>query len=56
MLEAGELDLLPSWLICPPRFVTRPVVKDRLVAATKARHPYAVDPRLDTYCAARHRP
>lgn len=56
MLEARELDLalLPSWTTSPPRFVARPVVKDRLVAATRAGHPYALDPTLDTYCAAHH--
>jgi DNA-binding transcriptional LysR family regulator len=57
MLESRELDvaILP-WLTSPARFVARPVpgAEDRLVAATRADHPYALDPSLDTYCRARH--
>jgi DNA-binding transcriptional LysR family regulator len=57
MLESRELDVavLP-WLTSPARFVARPVPagEDRLIAATRAEHPYAVDPSLDTYCRARH--
>lgn len=57
MLESRELDvaILP-WLTSPARFVARPVqgAEDRLVAATRADHPYARDPTLETYCSARH--
>lgn len=57
MLESRELDvaILP-WLTGPARFATRPVPggEDRLIAATRADHPYARDPTLDTYCRARH--
>jgi DNA-binding transcriptional LysR family regulator len=57
MLESRELDvaILP-WITNPARFATRPIPgsEDRLVAATRADHPYARDPSLDTYCAARH--
>lgn len=57
MLESRELDvaILP-WLTGPARFATRPVIasEDRLVAATRAGHPYASDPTLDSYCRARH--
>ncbi|OYX26509.1 MAG: hypothetical protein B7Z10_02990 [Rhodobacterales bacterium 32-66-7] len=55
MLESRELDvaLLP-WLTCPARFTTRPVGQDRLVAATRADHPYALNPTIETYCRARH--
>jgi len=55
MLESRELDvaLLP-WLTCPVRFTTRPVGQDRLVAATRAGHPYACSPTLATYCGSRH--
>lgn len=55
MLETRELDvaILP-WLTCPPRFTARPIAEDRLVAATRADHPYAQDPSLETYCRARH--
>jgi DNA-binding transcriptional LysR family regulator len=57
MLESRELDvaILP-WLTGPVRFATRPVIasEDRLVAATRANHPYAIAPTLDIYCRARH--
>jgi DNA-binding transcriptional LysR family regulator len=57
MLESRELDvaILP-WVKSPARFVTRPVVdaEDRLVAASRADHPFARDPSLDSYCRARH--
>jgi DNA-binding transcriptional LysR family regulator len=57
MLESRELDaaILP-WITNPARFATRPFPhrEDRLVAATRADHPYARAPSLDTYCAARH--
>lgn len=57
MLESRELDvaILP-WITSPARFATRPVPggEDRLVVATRADHPYARAPSLDTYCAARH--
>lgn len=57
MLESRELDvaILP-WITNPARFATRPVrgSEDRLVAVTRADHPYASDPSLDSYCAARH--
>lgn len=55
MLEARELDvaLLP-WLTCPPRFATRSMGPDRLVAAVPAGHPYADQPTLEVYCRARH--
>ena len=57
MLESRELDMavLP-WLTSPARFVARPVPasEDRLIAATRANHPYARDPSLDNYCRARH--
>lgn len=57
MLDQRELDvaILP-WLTSPARFATRPVqgVGDRLIAATHASHPYALNPTLDTYCRARH--
>ncbi len=57
MLESRELDLaILPWITNPARFVTRPVSgsEDRLVAVTRADHPYARDPSLETYCAARH--
>lgn len=57
MLESRELDvaILP-WLDSPPRFVARPLPQseDWLVATTRADHPYALNPTLDTYCEARH--
>ncbi len=57
MLESRELDvaILP-WLTSPARFAARPVqsARDRLIAATRAGHPYAQDPTLDSYCRARH--
>jgi DNA-binding transcriptional LysR family regulator len=57
MLEQRELDvaILP-WVTSPARFALRPVTgaEDRLVAATRPDHPYAVNPTLDTYCRARH--
>lgn len=57
MLESRELDvaILP-WLTSPARFATRevPAAEDRLIAATRADHPYARDPSLDSYCRARH--
>jgi DNA-binding transcriptional LysR family regulator len=57
MLESRELDvaILP-WITNPARFATRPVPasEDRLVAVTRADHPYARNPSLDSYCAARH--
>jgi DNA-binding transcriptional LysR family regulator len=57
MLESRELDvaILP-WVKCPARFVAREVIdaEDRLVAATRADHPFARDPSLDSYCRARH--
>jgi DNA-binding transcriptional LysR family regulator len=57
MLETRELDvaILP-WLTSPARFATRPMpqAEDRLIAATRAGHPYASDPSLDSYCRARH--
>lgn len=57
MLESRELDvaILP-WLTNPARFASRsiPASEDRLVAVTRAGHPYARDASLDTYCAARH--
>lgn len=55
MLDQRELDLaLLPWLDGPARFASRPVVEDRLVAATRADHPYARTPTIETYCAARH--
>jgi DNA-binding transcriptional LysR family regulator len=57
MLEARELDLaILPWLTGPARFAAQPLPssEDRLVAATRADHPYALDPTLDSYCAARH--
>jgi DNA-binding transcriptional LysR family regulator len=57
MLEARELDLaILPWGTHPARFVARPIptAEDRLIAASRADHPYAVDPTLDRYCAARH--
>jgi DNA-binding transcriptional LysR family regulator len=57
MLESRELDVaIVPWLTSPARFATRPVptAEDRLIAATRADHPYARDPTLDTYCRARH--
>lgn len=57
MLESRELDvaILP-WVKSPARFVVQPVTgtEDRLVAATRADHPFAQDPTLDSYCRARH--
>ena len=57
MLESRELDvaILP-WITSPARFATRPIPgsEDRLVAVTRADHPYASDPSLDSYCNARH--
>ena len=57
LLESRELDvaILP-WLTGPARFAARPVPggEDRLIAATRADHPSAKDPTLDTYCRARH--
>ena len=57
MLEQRELDvaILP-WLTSPARFATRSVAEaeDRLVAATRPDHAYALNPTLDTYCQARH--
>ena len=57
MLESRALDvaLLP-WLTSPARFATRPLpaAEDRLIVATRADHPYAQDPSLDSYCRARH--
>jgi DNA-binding transcriptional LysR family regulator len=57
MLESRELDvaILP-WLTSPARFVCHPVptCEDRLIVATRADHPYALDPSLETYCQARH--
>jgi DNA-binding transcriptional LysR family regulator len=57
MLESRELDvaILP-WITNPARFATRTVSgsEDRLIAVTRADHPYARDPSLETYCAARH--
>jgi DNA-binding transcriptional LysR family regulator len=55
MLDAGTIDaaLLP-WVVAPARFAVRPLGRDRLVAATRADHPYARAPSLDTYCEARH--
>lgn len=57
MLESRELDvaILP-WLTGPARFATRVVAggEDRLIAATRADHPYASDPTLETYCRSRH--
>ncbi|WP_309664548.1 LysR family transcriptional regulator [Tabrizicola sp.] len=55
MLESRELDVaLVPWLTCPARFATRPVGEGRLVVATRADHPYAHNPTLDTYCQSRH--
>ena len=55
MLESRDLDLaLLPWLDSPARFATRPVGGDRLVAVTRADHPYARTPTLETYCGARH--
>jgi DNA-binding transcriptional LysR family regulator len=57
MLETRELDMaILPWVTSPARFALRPVpeTEDRLVAATCADHPYALDPTLDTYCRARH--
>jgi DNA-binding transcriptional LysR family regulator len=57
MLESRELDvaILP-WLDSPARFATHPLpgAADRLVAVTRAGHPYARDPTLQTYCRSRH--
>lgn len=57
MLESRELDvaILP-WVQSPARFAIRPMLsaEDRLIAATRADHPFARDPSLDTYCRARH--
>lgn len=57
MLEQRVLDvaILP-WLTSPARFASRSVAEaeDRLVAATRPNHPYALSPSLDTYCQARH--
>jgi DNA-binding transcriptional LysR family regulator len=57
MLESRELDvaILP-WITSPARFVTRkmPAGEDRLIAATRPDHPYALAPSLDVYCRARH--
>jgi DNA-binding transcriptional LysR family regulator len=57
MLESRELDLaILPWITSPARFATRPLPgsEDRLVAVTRADHPYARDPSVDSYCAARH--
>jgi DNA-binding transcriptional LysR family regulator len=57
MLETRELDMaILPWVTSPARFALRPVpeTEDRLVAVTRADHPYALDPTLDTYCRARH--
>ncbi|MCU0829102.1 MAG: LysR family transcriptional regulator [Tabrizicola sp.] len=57
MLENRELDLaILPWITSPARFAVRPIPgsEDRLVAVTRAGHPYAVRPSLDSYCAARH--
>lgn len=57
MLESRDLDLaILPWITSPARFATRtlPGNEDRLVVATRADHPYARAPSLDTYCAARH--
>ncbi|MFM7444992.1 MAG: LysR family transcriptional regulator, partial [Tabrizicola sp.] len=57
MLESRELDvaILP-WITSPARFACRPLPggEDRLVVATRADHPYARAPSLDSYCTARH--
>lgn len=57
MLEARELDLaILPWLTSPARFAAQPIPssEDRLVAATRADHPFAREPTLDSYCRARH--
>ena len=57
MLEARELDLaILPWVTSPARFAALPIPasEDRLVAATRADHPFAQDPTLDSYCRARH--
>jgi DNA-binding transcriptional LysR family regulator len=38
----------------PARFLSRPLGPDRLVAVCQPDHPFARDPSLDGYCAARH--
>jgi DNA-binding transcriptional LysR family regulator len=38
----------------PARFLATPLGADRLVAVCRPDHPFARDPSLDTYCAARH--
>jgi DNA-binding transcriptional LysR family regulator len=38
----------------PARFLSRPLGGDSLVAVCRPDHPYAREPSLDTYCAARH--
>lgn len=54
-LDARVLDLavLPGSDV-PARFATRAAGKDALIAAMRADHPYAREPTLDHYCAARH--
>jgi DNA-binding transcriptional LysR family regulator len=59
MLDARELDLaILPWHQSPARFVARRMVRafgdDGLVVASRADHPYARDPSLDSYCEARH--
>jgi DNA-binding transcriptional LysR family regulator len=55
MLESRALDLalLPAQGL-PARFAVRPLWQHRLVAAVRAGHPFALEPTLDLYCAARH--
>ena len=38
----------------PPRFVSRPLYRERFVVAVRKGHPFLADPSLTAYCAAHH--
>ena len=54
-LESGDLDvaLIPAQDL-PARFAATGELGDVLAAMTRPDHPYALDPTLANYCAARH--
>jgi DNA-binding transcriptional LysR family regulator len=51
--RTSDLALLPLSQV-PARFVSARLYEERFVIASRAGHPFAKKPNLDTFCAARH--
>lgn len=54
-LDSRALDLAVLPLACAPaRFAVRPVLEEDFVAVSRPDHPFATEPSLERFCAAKH--